>query len=74
MSALRLWDANRVIDQSFDQMENGRPYPRLSRPNLLKRKRDDEEEPSGPDKTAAKFDNEERWRQLSGLQTPTPPQ
>lgn len=58
------WDANRVIDQIFDQIDNGRPYPRIQKPNLLKRKRDDEEEPSGPDKTAAKFDNEERRRQL----------
>lgn len=58
------WDANRVIDQIFDQVENGKPYPRMPKPNLLKRKRDDDEEPSGPDQTAAKFDNEERRRQL----------
>lgn len=58
------WDANRVIDQIFDQMENGKPYPRVPKPNLLKRKRDEDEEPSGPEETAAKFDNEERRRQL----------
>lgn len=58
------WDANRVIDQIFDQIERGNPYPRVPKPNVLKRKRDDEEEPSGPDRTAAKFDNEERRRQL----------
>lgn len=58
------WDANRVIDQIFDQMDQGQPYPRVPKPNLLKRKRDDDEEPSGPDKTAAKFDNEERRQQL----------
>lgn len=58
------WDANRVMDQIFDQMENGKPYPRVPKPNSLKRKRDDEEEQSGPDRTAAKFDNEERRRQL----------
>ncbi|KAI7784533.1 hypothetical protein LA080_009769 [Diaporthe eres] len=58
------WDANRVIDQIFDQVENGKPYPRVPKPNLLKRKRDDDEEPSGPDVTAAKFDNEERRLQL----------
>lgn len=58
------WDANRVIDRIFDQMENGNQYPRMPKPNLLKRKRDDDEEPPGPGDAAAKFDNEERRRQL----------
>ncbi|KAI3402074.1 hypothetical protein diail_1, partial [Diaporthe ilicicola] len=57
------WDANRVIDQIFDQVENGKPYPRLPKPKSLKRKREDDDETSGPDNTAAKFDNEERRRQ-----------
>ncbi|POS78104.1 hypothetical protein DHEL01_v203504 [Diaporthe helianthi] len=57
------WDPNRVIDRIFDQMENGNPYPRVPKPNLLKRKRDDEEQPSGLENAAAKFDNEERRRQ-----------
>lgn len=58
------WDANRVIDQIFDQMEDGKPYPRVPKQNFLKRKRDDEEQPFGPDNAAAKFDNEERRQQL----------
>ncbi|KAK2613681.1 hypothetical protein N8I77_000574 [Diaporthe amygdali] len=57
------WDPNRVIDRIFDQVENGEPYPRVPKPNSLKRKREDDDEASDPNNPAAKFDNEERRRQ-----------
>lgn len=57
------WDPNRVIDRIFDQVENGEPYPRVPKPNSLKRKREDDDEASEPDNPAARFDNEERRRQ-----------
>ncbi|KAH8752833.1 hypothetical protein F5883DRAFT_621354, partial [Diaporthe sp. PMI_573] len=61
------WDANHAIDRILDQMENGKPYPRVPKQNLLKRKRDDEDDEddeSSLDKTAAKFDNAERRQQI----------
>jgi hypothetical protein len=58
------WDANHAIDRILDQMENGKPYPRVPKQNVLKRKRDDEDDESSLDKTAAKFDNAERRQQI----------
>lgn len=57
------WDPNRAIGRIFDQVESGKPYPQVPKPNLLKRKREDDDETPGPDNTAARFDNEERRRQ-----------
>jgi hypothetical protein len=56
------WDANRVLDLIFGQMENGKSYPRVPKPNRLKRKRVEDEAPP-PANPAAKFDNEERRQQ-----------
>lgn len=53
------WDPNLVIDRILDQVENGHPYPTAPKPNL-KRKRDDDEEEQGPKMAAKRFDNDER--------------
>ncbi|KUI68591.1 hypothetical protein VM1G_03842 [Cytospora mali] len=56
------WDPNLVIDRILDQVENGYPYPTVPKPNL-KRKRNDDEETQGPETAAKKFDNDERRSQ-----------
>lgn len=56
------WDPNLVIDRILDQAENGNPYPTAPKPNL-KRKRDEDEHVQAPEAAARKFDNEERRSQ-----------
>lgn len=56
------WDPNLVIDRLLDEVENGHPYPTAPKPNL-KRKREDDEDTHGPEAAAKKFDNDERRSQ-----------
>lgn len=56
------WDPNLAIDRILDQVESGQPYPKVPKPNL-KRKRQDDEDTPGPETAAKKFDNDERRSQ-----------
>lgn len=57
------WNLEDVISQVVNDMEDGKPYPKIQRMNL-KRKREDEEDATLPKNAAKKWDNVGRRSQV----------
>ncbi|KAJ4425129.1 hypothetical protein N0V82_000184 [Gnomoniopsis sp. IMI 355080] len=57
------WNPEDVISQVVNDMEDGKPYPKIQKTNL-KRKREDEEDATSPENAAKKWDNVGRRSQF----------
>lgn len=58
------WNPEDIISQVVNDMEDGKPYPKTQKMSLKRKRDDDEEDLSSPEKTAKKWDNAGRRSQF----------
>lgn len=58
------WNPEDIISQVVNDMEDGKPYPKIQKASLKRKREDDEEDASSPQKAAKKWDNVGRRAQF----------
>lgn len=53
------WQQHGIIERILDDQDNGRPYPKATRPSLKRKRGDDEHDPKTLENLAKKFNNDE---------------
>lgn len=58
------WNPEDIISQVVNDMEDGKPYPKVQKTSLKRKRGDEEEDFSSPEKVAKKWDNAGRRSQF----------